>query len=109
MVFTPTQLDAYGEAELNTLADLLYADGPGLDEKFQAVAEAIARKIDHDRISAMNSLKTKHSWKPITAPPVPRWRRMHNGVVCARISLTVIVVRRPIQINQKMNKTWESH
>ena len=59
VVFTPTQLDAYGEAELNTLADLLYADGPGLDEKFQAVAEAIARKIDHDRISGDEQLENK--------------------------------------------------
>ncbi len=59
VVFTPTQLDAYGEAELNTLADLLYADGPGLDEKFQAVAQAIAKKIDHDRISGDEQLENK--------------------------------------------------
>ena len=59
VVFTPTQLDAYGAAELNTLADLLYADGPGLDEKFQAVAEAIARKIDHDRMVGDEQLENK--------------------------------------------------
>jgi hypothetical protein len=29
---------------------LLYAEGPGLDEKFEAVAAAIAKKIDHDRM-----------------------------------------------------------
>lgn len=59
VVFTPTQLDAYGEAELNTLADLLYADGPGLDEKFQAVAEAIAKKIDHDRMAGDELIENK--------------------------------------------------
>jgi uncharacterized RDD family membrane protein YckC len=59
VVFTPTQLDAYGEAELNTLADLLYADGPGLDEKFQDVAEAVAGKIDHDRISGGEIIENK--------------------------------------------------
>lgn len=59
IVFTPAQLDAYGASELNTLADLLYADGPGLDEKFAAVANAISKKIDHDRVAGDEALSDK--------------------------------------------------
>lgn len=47
-LFTPPQLDAYGVEELNTLADLLYAEGPNVEGKVAVVAAAIAKKIDHD-------------------------------------------------------------
>lgn len=58
-LFTPTQLDAYGASELNTLAELLYADGPDIEEKFAAVAGAIAAKVDHDRMQGGETMSDK--------------------------------------------------
>jgi hypothetical protein len=45
--FTHEQLDAYGERELNILADVLHETGGGADEKLNTVAQAIKKKISY--------------------------------------------------------------